>query len=92
MASKVQLIGLDQIKESFGEKWPRVVARADRIAERCITRSLGDRDIMTRVQNLSFLVLFADVPQEEARLRCRITANEIGKQLIGENGAGSCSR
>jgi hypothetical protein len=88
MASKVQLIGLDRLKEHFGDSWSRIAVRADQIAERSIRKSLGDRDIMTKVHDLNYLVLFADASQDEAQLRCRIIASDIARQLIGEDASG----
>src|SRR5258708_29552075 len=88
MASKVQLIGLERVKEHLGDAWRRVVDRADQVAERAILKRLTPQDMMTKVHALNYLVLFAGITKEEAQLRCRMIASEIARQLIGEEGSG----
>lgn len=87
MAGKVQLIGLERIRERFGDGWSRVAERADRIAEQAIRRRLNSHDIMTKVHDLNYLVLFTGVPQEEAQLRCRMIADDIARELLGDEGS-----
>ncbi|MBI1774406.1 MAG: hypothetical protein HYR63_03570, partial [Proteobacteria bacterium] len=58
MVSKVQLIGLDRVKEHFGDAWSRVAARADQVAERVIQKRLTQQDMMTKVHDLNYLILF----------------------------------
>ncbi|MBI1777871.1 MAG: hypothetical protein HYR63_21235, partial [Proteobacteria bacterium] len=58
MASKVQLIGLERVKEHFGDAWSRVAARADQVAERVIQKRLTQQDMMTKVHDLNYLILF----------------------------------
>ena len=88
MASNVQLIGLDRIKAHFGDGWSRVAEHADQIAERAIQKRLTERDILSKVHDLNYLVLFAGVSQEEAQLRCRMIEAEITRQLIGDGSSG----
>jgi len=87
MAGKVQLIGLERIRERFGDNWSRVAERADRIAEQAIRRRLSSHDIMTKVHDLNYLVLFTGVPQAEAQLRCRMIADDIARELLGDEGS-----
>lgn len=87
MASKVQLLGLDRLKAHFGDAWSRVVARADQIADRAIQKGLTPRDMVTKVHDLNYLVLFADASVEEAQIRCRMIASDISRQLIGDDGS-----
>ncbi|MBI1776733.1 MAG: hypothetical protein HYR63_15415, partial [Proteobacteria bacterium] len=71
-----------------GDAWSRVAARADQVAERVIQKRLTQQDMMTKVHDLNYLILFAGASQEEAQLRCRLIAGEIAKQLMGEDGSG----
>jgi hypothetical protein len=86
-AGRINLIGLDRIKEQFGAKWPRIADRADRITRSAIERHLVPGDIFTAVHGTNYLIVFGNLPRRDAQLKCLLIAREIAKALLGEEGA-----
>ncbi len=86
-AGKVNLIGLERIKQRFGPEWERIADRAARIARNAIERHLAPGDIFTDVRGMTFVIVFATLDLDRAQLKCRLIAHEIAKALLGEDGA-----
>jgi len=85
LSGNIHLIGLSRIRAEFGEDWSRVAARAEEIAHKEIQRALGPEDIFTPYDDLSFLIIFANLTTEQAQLRCHEISEEIGRKLLGDN-------
>lgn len=86
-AGRINLIGLERIKEQFGASWARVADRAERIARSTIERHLAPGDIFTAVDGIHYVIVFATLPRREAQLKCVLMAREIARALLGEEGA-----
>jgi hypothetical protein len=82
----VNLIGLDKIKERFGASWERIAERADRIARNTIERYLVKGDIYSCIKSAAYMILFAQLSDEKARVKCALIAQEIAHTLLGESG------
>jgi hypothetical protein len=86
MSGRVNIIGLQKIKERFGSAWERMAERAERIARNTIERHLDDGDMYTSVNSITYVMVFARLSQEQAQMKCLMIADEIGKALFGEQG------
>jgi hypothetical protein len=86
LAGRVNFIGLDKIKERLGATWERVASSADRIARQTIERHMESGDIFSGLQGFSYVMVFARLSQEQARVKCLLIAEQISKTLLGETG------
>lgn len=84
VAGKLQLVGLEQVKEALGDKWPATAERAFAVAERAIKRHLRPGDVFRKTTEDGYLVLFAHLSENEAQFKARAIAEEIREKLTGE--------
>lgn len=84
VAGKLQLVGLEAVRESLGEKWPAMAERAMVLAERTIQKHLRPGDIFRRSADEGFLVLFSHLSPTEAQFKANAIATEILEKLTGE--------
>ncbi len=85
-AGKLHLLDLIQIKTRLGDKWLRMATHVERFFETAIRRSMGPGDTYSRLDELSYLVLFRALSPEEAEIKCRAISEEICQRLFGEQG------
>lgn len=85
LSGNIHLVGLQKIREQLGVEWLRIADRAQDVAQKTIQRYCKQDDIFTRYDELSFLIIFADLTAEQAQLRCHEIGEEIGRRLLGEN-------
>lgn len=81
---RTQFINLEEIRRQFGERWEMVADKARRIALQVIQRRLSPADVFAPIDNDSYLVLFADLSLEQARLKVQAIARAIYDRLLGE--------
>src|SRR5665213_4006270 len=86
-AGRVSIIGLDRVKERFGVAWKRLAARADQITRNTIKRYLLPGDIFAAFGGTNYVIVFASLDNEGARMKCFLIAREVTKALLGEEGA-----
>jgi len=86
-AGRISIIGLDRAREKFGASWERLSGRIERIARNAIERYLLPGDIYTVWQETSYLIVFASLDLERARMKCMLIADEMMKALFGEAGS-----
>ncbi len=86
LVGRLNLIGLNKVKERFGSEWPRVAQRADRITRNIIERHVGPGDVYASWGPESYVIVFARLGEAEARVKCLLIGNEITKSLLGEEG------
>jgi PAS domain S-box-containing protein len=84
VAGKLQLVGLQEIREAMGEKWQATAERAFATAERIIQRHIRPGDIFRRSADDGYLVLFSNLSETEAQFKARAIADEIREKLTGE--------
>jgi hypothetical protein len=85
-AGHVSIIGLDKVKARFGAQWQRLAGRAARIARNTIERHLGPGDIFTEFLETNYVIVFANLDEAAARVKCLLIADEVTKALLGEDG------
>jgi hypothetical protein len=86
-AGRISIIGLEGARERFGTAWERLASRADRIARNAIERYLLPGDIYTARRDNSYLIVFASLELDRARMKCLLIADEVMKALFGEEGS-----
>ncbi len=85
-AGKMSLFGLEDIKAELGDRWAGMAERARLVAEQVITRRMAANDVYAPFDEDSFLILFADLSEEQAAIKLTVIANEIHERLLGEVG------
>jgi len=84
LVGRLNMIGLNKIRERFGSEWTRLAQRAERIACNVIEKHLVPGDIYAKWGEDSFVVVFARLSEQNARIKCYLIANEISRSLLGE--------
>lgn len=87
ISGRLHMIGLEKVKPSFGTRWPQVAEKAHEIAKLAIERRLTSQDLYTRFGDLSYLVVFGNLGQAEAQVKCALIAREIAEKLLGTQAA-----
>jgi len=85
VTGKLQLIGLDEVREALGDRWAEFEAKTFNAAEAILRRHIGPRDAISRTQDDGFLVCFADLNEQEAAFKAQALRREIVDRLIGES-------
>jgi hypothetical protein len=83
-AAKIQVLGLAALKNTLGPKWNRLSGLVHRLFETAAGRVQGPRDHFIAVDELSYVVTFADLTVAETELACQAIAREICRMLFGE--------
>lgn len=84
VAGSFELVGLDEIKEALGARWPDLAARASDLAEQGIRRRLADRDILQVLSETEFSICFARLDRKGAVERARQISREIKQEIFAE--------
>jgi hypothetical protein len=91
-AGKIHVLDMAALKEQIGPKWQRMASHVQMFFEASIKRQLAPGDVFYRVAELSYLVVFRDVDDVGAELKCAAISEEVCQRLFGENGAGVMMR
>ncbi len=86
-AGRISIVGAERAQERFGTSWERLASRADRIARNAIERYLLPGDIYTVWRDMSYLIVFASLEPDRARMKCLLIADEVMKSLFGDEGS-----
>lgn len=89
-AGRLQFIGLGALREHLGEKWERFRTAVHNIAEDVLRRRLTEKDVFTRQEDEGYVVVFAELSGEEARVKGAIIAREIQEQILGDSAGEDC--
>lgn len=87
-AGKLHFINLEAVKAHFGDQWPRLSERAETLVRRTIERRLSPTDVYRKTSDLNFIVVFGNLAQHEAEIKCAIIAEEITRLLVGDEMGG----
>lgn len=83
MAGNIQMLGFDEVKESFGDAWVRVRDRVILLAESIIDKHITKDDVYLLAGGEQFVILFGKATTEEANERAIKVAKEINEKLSG---------
>lgn len=81
-AGRFGLIGLEELREAVGPRWPELEGRVRALAEAVITRHLTQGDVFEIQDDGSYVVLFAQLNEEAALFKCRVMGREITERLL----------
>ncbi|MBO6826059.1 MAG: hypothetical protein JJ879_07650 [Sneathiella sp.] len=84
LASSLQIIGLEDVKERYADQWEKLEKRVDQAVEAFFTKKLGKRDMFIRMAKNRFALLFANTSYEEGLERASTLASELLQLLFGE--------
>lgn len=84
LAGRVQLIGLDKIRDSLGDRWEEKRDHVLAIATQIIKEQMASPDYWRLVGEASFLLVFARASRAEAELRTATILDRIHRRLLGE--------
>jgi hypothetical protein len=84
MAGRIEVICLDDLKETLGSEWARLRDRTMAMARGIIDRRLLPGDIFAETESDSFVLCFATLNAVEARFKSDQIAREIRARLLGE--------
>jgi len=87
VSGKVHMIGLEEIRGAFGDRWEKVKSQAHQVARQAIERRLTPADIYTAYGETSYLVVFAGMTATDARVKCALIAREVSEKLLGTQGS-----
>lgn len=87
VSGKVHMIGLDEIKAMFGERWPKVSTTAHKVARQAIENRLTPADIYTPYGEANYMIVFSGLSSLEARMKCAMIARDISEKLLGTQGS-----
>lgn len=83
-AGKFQVMRLNRISDAFGDRWPAIQERVMQVAERVLHKRLTRVDCFSRADDCSFVVLFVELTEEQARFKAKSIAEEIQGIVLGE--------
>ena len=92
VAGKLRLVGLEEVKQATGTRWPKLRERTLRVATGIIRKRLSDADVFSVTEDDGFVICFADLDEEAAAFKAKAVADEIRATLIGELGAPEAAR
>jgi hypothetical protein len=82
------LVGLGELKEELGDRWPQLAARVHELAEVVIRRHLTRGDVFDAHGEEGYVILFTQLTEAQAAFKCRVIAKEIAAKLLGADWAG----
>lgn len=80
---RVRLINFDAIRNSLGDRWPRLQDKIELLAEKIISDELSARDLYLNMGEAEFAIYFADATPEETKIRCLAIVEAIHAKLFG---------
>lgn len=82
-AGKLQLINFDEIRAKLGDRWPAMADKARHITEQVIAKRLAASDVSAPMGD-GYIILFAELTEEQARLKATAIGREVRERLLGE--------
>lgn len=84
VGGKISLLNIGDVKERLGQKWPRYADRVHYIVSETLQRRLTEKDFFARTDEETYVVVFHDSCETEAKLKCALLGQEISKKFFGE--------
>lgn len=83
--AQFQFIGLDEIKDAYGERWPEHRERAQVVASDFLRRRVDANDLLISVGN-GFVVVFSNAAGHEAEVAAGRLSHALNEFFVGESG------
>lgn len=81
--AQVHLLGLGQVREALGDRWPELEYRVHRVVERVLEKFLSTEERWCRNGEQGYIVVFARASVEEAAERAARIAEAIEAAVLG---------
>jgi len=82
-AGSIHLLGLGGLHEQLGPRWPAVAARVHQLTAKLLGQHLTPHDVWFRHGEEAYVVVFAQLGAEQARLICAKVMEELQVVLLG---------
>ncbi|MGQ0531093.1 MAG: hypothetical protein ACT4OF_00190 [Caulobacteraceae bacterium] len=87
-AAQVKLIGLDEIREAAGPRWPRMRERVRSGSMSILSQHIGPDDVILPAGD-GFLIMLADTRAGDTQRRCQEMRDALLKFYLGEDALAS---
>ncbi len=87
-AAQVRLIGLDEIREAAGARWPRMRGRVRSGSLNILSQHIGPDDVIVPAGD-GFLIMLADAKAGDSQRRCQEMRDALLKFYLGEQALAS---
>lgn len=84
VGGRIQVLNLEPLKARHKERWPRLGEMVHQTVSKILNRRLLPQDLFTRNADDSYVIVFASLSEDEARLKCALLAREIAEKLNGD--------
>lgn len=82
-AGSIHLMGLESLQEKLGDRWEDIAGRVHQLAEKLLARHLSPHDAWFRHGAEAYVVVFAHLGPDQARLVCAKVVEELQVMLLG---------
>ncbi|MGD9637537.1 MAG: response regulator [Alphaproteobacteria bacterium] len=84
---KITYLNIQVLEKVFGDKWSKWVPNILLTTEKVINSKISSQDVCLKVGKFEYLLMFAELSQEEAVIKTQNIAEMIKSKLIGDNAA-----
>lgn len=82
-AGSIHLVGLESLHERLGAHWPQLAGRVHQLTQKLLSHHLSPQDAWFRHGEEAYVVVFAQLGAEQARLICAKVVEELQVLLLG---------
>lgn len=86
-AGRVHLLSLEPVRNRLGTRWERSAERVQRTVETELRSRLGSRDFHSKTSEISYVIVFGDCSEAEAKLKVALLTESILSKLFGSKEA-----
>ena len=83
-AGHLEMIGLDQVRSTLGDRWEKLAGRVYDVADRILRTRLSREDVFRRDADGNYVICFASLCGEQAWFKAKALGQEICESLIGK--------
>lgn len=84
-SGQVHLLGLTELKQDLGDKWPELRGRILNSLERIITTRISKKDVFFSRSDEEHIIVFSNASENAARLTCAKILQELSEQYLGSS-------
>lgn len=84
VAGRIHMVNLDKIRERLGDRWPKFAKRVHETVKTELKIRLSPRDFFRQVGEETYVIVFGDCSEVEARLKISLLSEQILEKLLGE--------
>lgn len=85
LGGQLQFLGLDEVKQQLGDRWEKKKEFIRSLCQRTVKPHIGKSDLCLEYGELGFVILFGELNDETATIKCGLIKAEILRQLKGDD-------